>query len=237
MLRVENLESGYGQLQVLAGVSITAEPSEITVIVGPNGSGKSTLLKSIFGLTNIYSGRIHLDGGELTGLPTHQIARRGIAYLPQTENVFFKLRIRENLVLAGYAISRNDFEDRLREVEGLFPILKKIENRRAGTLSGGERQMVAMAMALLRKPKVIMFDEPTGSLAPRIAGEVLDKIVELTNLSQLTVILVEQSTRLALKRGQKCYLMVNGRVLFEGEPDQLLAHSELSKLYLGVKPD
>ncbi len=235
MIRIRNLNAGYGRLHILFDVSMDVRDREITVIVGPNGSGKSTLLKSIFGLTKIYSGSIDMDGVELTGLMSHEIAKRGVAYLPQVDNVFANLTVRENMMMAGYTIrDKAEVESRVREVSEMFPIIRKYWERKAGTLSGGERQMVAMAMALIRRPKVMMFDEPTGNLAPKIAKEVLGKIVELRDSLGMTILLVEQNARRALEIGDKSYLLVSGRLMFEGDPQELLSHPELAKLYLGI---
>lgn len=237
MLRVDNLVSGYGKLQILSEVSVEARDKEITVVVGPNGSGKSTLLKSIFGLATIHSGRVKLDGEELTGLPAHLIARKGIAYLPQTENIFANLTVHENITMAGYTIQKEELNPRVDEVQEIFPVLKEYMRRKAGTLSGGERQMLAMAMALLRKPKVMMFDEPTGNLSPKIAMQVLSKIVELRDKMGMLIILVEQQARKALELGQKAYLLVGGRAVYEGHPRELLDNPDLSRMYLGLAPD
>ena len=235
MLEVSGLDAGYGHLQILSDVNFSAREGEITVVVGPNGSGKSTLLKSVFGLAKVMSGTITLDGTELTGLAAHEIARRGVAYLPQLENIFSNLTVTENLVMAGYAVDTSEVRKRVAEVQEMFPVLREYAKRRAGTLSGGERQMVAMAMALLRRPKLIMFDEPTGNLAPKIAIQVLNKIIELRDRLGMAIILVEQSAKRALEVGQKCYLLVGGRSVFSGEPKELLNHPQLSKLYLGIK--
>ncbi len=235
MIRIRNLNAGYGRLHILFDVNMDVKDREITVIVGPNGSGKSTLLKSIFGLTKIYSGSIDFDGVELTGLMSHEIAKRGVAYLPQVDNVFANLTVRENMMMAGYTIrDKSEIESRVKEVSEMFPIIRKYWERKAGTLSGGERQMVAMAMALIRRPRVMMFDEPTGNLAPKIAKEVLGKIVELRDSLGMTILLVEQNARRALEIGDRSYLLVSGRLMFEGEPQELLSHPELAKLYLGI---
>ena len=235
MLVVRGLNAGYGKFSVLFDVNMEAEDKKITVIVGPNGSGKSTLLKSIFGLTTIYSGSIKLDGEELARYPPHEIAKKGVAYLPQTENVFVNLTVRENLIMASYALEKEVVEDRIEEVLAMFPVLKGMMNKRARTLSGGERRMLAIAMSLLRKPKLMMFDEPTTDLAPKIARQLLKKIVELRDELGLTIILVEQSAKRALEIGDKAYLLVDGRVNFEGTPEELLNHPRLSKLYLGIE--
>jgi len=234
MIEINGLNAGYKRLHVLYDISLRFEKDMINVVVGPNGSGKSTLLKSIFGLTTIYSGSIKFNGVELNGLTPHQIARKGIAYLPQVDNVFSNLTVAENMLMAGYTLRREEVEERIEEVSETFPVIKRYWRSRAGVLSGGERQMVAMAMALLRRPKVMMFDEPTGSLAPKIANEVLEKIVELKDTLRITIILVEQNAKKALEIGDKAYLLVGGRLVFHGDSHELLEHPELGKLYLGV---
>ncbi len=234
MLRVDQLSAGYGKLQILNGVSIEAKPDQITVIVGPNGSGKSTLLKTIAGLTSIYQGQVTLDNKTISNLPPHEIARMGIAYLPQAESTFTKLTVAENLKMAGYTVARDDYDERLEKALGIFPNLSSYMSTKVSNLSGGERQMVAMTMALLRKPRVIMFDEPTANLAPIIATQVLNTISYLSQSSGTTVLLVEQNATRALQIGQHAYLFVNGKVFFEGTTHELLEHKELGRLYLGL---
>lgn len=235
VLSVQGLNSGYGRFQVLFDVDAEFKEKEITVIVGPNGSGKTTLLRSIFGITNIYTGLIRLDGQELTRLPPHAISRRGVAYLPQTENVFENLSVRENIMMASYTLGDDETEDRLEETLQIFPVLKDYLKRDAKSLSGGERQMLAMGMALVRRPTVMMFDEPTGALSPKLAEEVLMKIVGLRETLGITIVLVEQHAKRALEVGDKAYLMVSGRPIFEGQPEELMGHEELARLYLGIK--
>lgn len=234
MIEIRGLNAGYRRLHVLFDITAKFEKARINVVVGPNGSGKSTLLKSIFGLATIYSGSIACDGLELVGKPPHEIARCGIAYLPQTDNVFSNLTVEENLRMAGYVLGREELENGIEEVAEIFPIIKSYWRRKASMMSGGERQMVAMAMALLRKPKVMLFDEPTGGLAPKIASEVLSKIIELRDTMDMTIVLVEQNARKALEVGDKAYLLVGGRLVFEGECGELLSHPKLASLYLGV---
>lgn len=234
MIKVSGLNAGYRKLQVLFDVSASFDREKINVIIGPNGSGKSTLLRSVFGLTTIYSGSITLDGVELVGRAPHEIARIGVAYLPQTENIFENLTVEENLRMAGYMLKRDELEERIEDIAELFPVIKRYWRRRARLLSGGERQMIAMAMSLLRKPKVMLFDEPTGGLAPKIANEVLSKIVELRDALRMTIILVEQNARKALEIGDKAYLLVGGRLVFEGECREILNHPKFSSLYLGI---
>jgi branched-chain amino acid transport system ATP-binding protein len=234
LLKVDHISAGYGNLQVLNDVSVEAHPNRITVIVGPNGSGKSTLLKTIAGLTNIYQGQIKLDDKVISKLPPHEIARRGVAYLPQTESTFTRLTVSENFKMAGYSVGHEDFQVRLEKALALFPKLTSYMTTKVSRLSGGERQMVAMSMALLRNPNTIMFDEPTANLAPIIATQVLNTITYLAQSSDITIVLVEQNATRALQIGHTAYLLVNGSTLFEGTAKALLEHPELGKLYLGL---
>ncbi len=234
IIHVGALNSGYANSHVLFGVDFAAKEKEITIIVGPNGSGKSTLLKSIFGLCAVYSGEITFHGKTITGLAPHEVARKKIAYLPQVDNVFSNLTIKENLVMASYTLDSKIFSQRLPEIFETFPVLKKYEKSKADTLSGGERQMLAMGMALIRQPKVMLFDEPTASLSPKLADEVLAKIKQMRDDFGITIILVEQNVKRALKLGDYVYLLANGKGVFKGKPEDLLAHPELGKLYLGI---
>ena len=234
MLKVDHISAGYGNIQVLNDVSLEAQPNRITVIVGPNGSGKSTLLKTIAGLTSIYQGQVMLDNKIVSKLPPHEIARLGIAYLPQTESTFTRLTVSENFKMAGYSVDHEDFRERLEKALAIFPKLTSYMNTKVSHLSGGERQMVAMSMALLRKPNTIMFDEPTANLAPIVATQVLNTITYLAQDSDITVLLVEQNATRALQIGHSAYLLVNGTTIFQGTAKALLEHPELGKLYLGL---
>ncbi|MCZ2808546.1 MAG: ABC transporter ATP-binding protein [Candidatus Bathyarchaeota archaeon] len=220
---------------MLFDINAKAEDKEITVMVGPNGSGKSTLLKTIMGITQVYSGKILFNGDNILGRPPHTITKLGIAYLPQVDNVFTNLKVRENLVMAGYILKGNEAKERLQEALEDFPVLKGYMDRRAGTLSGGERQMLAMAMAMIRRPQIMLFDEPTASLAPKIALEVLNKIIDLRDNHNMTVVLAEQNARRALDHADQAILLVSGRVMYEGDSKELLNHKELGKVYLGIK--
>ncbi len=234
-LEISNLNAGYQNIQVLFEISATIPKQKITVIVGPNGSGKSTFVKSIMGLTNVYSGGIVFNKSNVTGLAPHIVTQLGIAYLPQVNNIFADLKVRENLSMSSYILSNDETQARTSDALENFPILRKFLNQRAGNLSGGQRQMLAMAMAMIRQPQIMLFDEPTGSLAPKLAFEVLDKIVELREQYGLTIVLVEQNARRALERGDKALLLVSGRVMYEGAARALLDHENLGQLYLGIK--
>ncbi len=234
IIYVNSLNSGYANSHVLFGVDFEAKEKKITVVVGPNGSGKSTLLKSIFGLCAIYSGKIRYNGNTITGLAPHQVARKKIAYLPQVNNVFSNLSIKENLTMASYTLDSKTVHERMPEIFETFPVLKKYEKTKADTLSGGERQMLAMSMALIRRPRVMLFDEPTASLSPKLADEVLANIQQMRDKFGITIILVEQNVKRALKLGDFVYLLANGKQVFKGKPDELLQHPDLGKLYLGI---
>jgi len=229
-----NIEAGYGKLQILFDVDVDIIENKLTVIVGPNGSGKSTLLKTLFGLTKLYKGTIKLDDIDITKLKPFERARLGLAYLPQTNNAFENLTVQENLLMATYGLSDEESKERIEESLNFLPRVREMLNRKLKTLSGGERQMVAMAMALIRKPKIIMLDEPTAALAPRIALEVLSKIIELRDVYKMGVLLVEQNAKKALEIGDDAYLLVAGRVIFSGKAHELLEDRELAKTYLGL---
>ncbi len=234
MLKTESLNAGYGKLHILYDIDFEAPKREITVVVGPNGSGKSTLLKALFGLATIYSGRVVLEDKDITKLPPHKRARLGIAYVPQMDNVFASLTVEENLKMAGYLLDPKELKDRIDLVLDIFPNLRKYLKRKAGTLSGGERQMLAIAMCLIRDARLLLLDEPTAQLAPKIATYILEKIAELRDRLGITIVLVEQNARKALEIGDRAYLLVSGRVVFRGKASELLEHKELGKLYLGL---
>lgn len=234
IIHVDALSAGYENSHILFGVDFEAKEKEITIVIGPNGSGKSTLIKSIFGLCTVYSGQITVHEKNITGMVPHRVAREKIAYMPQVNNVFANLTIRENLIMAGYTVEPRTVSDRMPDIFEAFPVLKRYENSKADTLSGGERQMLGMGMALIRKPTVMMFDEPTAGLAPKLAHEVLDKIKQLRDDFGITIVLVEQNVRRALKFGDWVYLLAGGKNVFSGTPDELLGNPELGKLYLGI---
>jgi len=248
-LRVEDVYAGYGKLEILHGVSVEANPGELVVIIGPNGSGKSTLLKTIFGFTKIYRGRVIIGDKDVTKVPPNQKPYLGLAYVFQTDNVFPTLTVRENLELSkivylararrgelGEEAARNPekaFREKLEEVLDMFPRLRERLSQRAATLSGGERQMLAIARALITEPRVMLLDEPTAALSPKAASEVFDTIVRIAR-SGITVLLVEQNAKKALEIGDRGYILVQGKVAYHGSTREILGHPELGKLYLGL---
>ncbi len=234
MLETKNLYSGYGKLEVLFDVNFEAREGEITVVVGPNGAGKTTLLNSIMGIATIHRGQILFEDQDVTKMPAYKKARMGIAYLPQLGNVASGLSVEENLKIAGYLLRREEVPERVEEVLDMFPVLREFRKRKAGTLSGGERRMLAIGMALMRKPKILMLDEMTTDLAPILVKRVLNKVVELRDEYKQTIILVEQNAKRALEVGDRGYLLVSGTMRFEGDAKELLEHPQFAKLYLGI---
>lgn len=234
MIRVHDLTSGYGKLKVLFNINIEAEFGRITVVVGPNGAGKTTLLNSITGLATIHNGRVYFQDRDITGLSPHKVSKLGISYVLQMGNIFSNLTVEENLRVAGYMLNQKKLSDRLELVFNMFPALKNFRARRAGTLSGGERRMLAIGMGLMKEPKVMLLDEVTTDLAPIYVKKVLEKVVELRDELKISVILVEQHAVRALQIADKAYLLVSGTIRYEGDPQELLHHREFSKLYLGV---
>ncbi len=234
MIEVNNLNAGYKELHVLFDVNAKMPKNKITTIVGPNGSGKSTLLKAIFGLATIYSGSVKMNGNDITRIPPHEKAKLGLAYLPQIENVFVNLTVMENLKIAGYILDKEELEERINTALEFFPELKYYTNRKAGTLSGGERQFLAIAMALVKNAKIIMLDEPTAQLSPKLAEIVFQKIIDLRDSLKLTVILVEQNAKRALEISDRAYMLISGKVIFEGDSKDLLEHEKFERFCMGL---
>ncbi len=234
LLEVKALNAGYGRFHILFDLDFKVEKREILIIVGPNGSGKSTTLKAIFGIAKVYSGNIIYNEQDITRLPPHAKARIGLAYLPQTDNIFAELTVEENLRMAGYTLPPELVQERVEIVLESFPFLKSKLKDKAKSLSGGQRQLLAMAMTLIREPDLIMFDEPTAGLAPIAAKEVVDKIIWLREELGKTIILVEQNAKLGLEIGDNALLLVSGRIAFYGKAQELLENKDLGKLYLGL---
>ncbi len=235
LIDVEDLKVGYGKLEIVHGVTFSVEKNEIFVIVGPNGSGKSTLLKGIFGIATIKGGKVVFNGKDITKLPPHERSKLGLAYHPQLRNTFENLTVRENIFLAGYFLDPEEFQKRLEGVLEFLPEIRQFMNRKVKTLSGGERQMVAFAMNLIRQPNTIMFDEPTAALSPKMAELIFDRIVRLKKEYGITVVLVEQNARRALELGDRALLLVAGNAKFIGPAEELLNHKDLASMYLGLR--
>ncbi len=236
MLRINNLNSGYGKLQILYDLSIEAPGKGITVVVGPNGAGKTTLLCSIMGIARINSGDILFEDIPIQGESTHNLARKGISYVPQMGNVFAELSVYDNLSMAAYLMPREEVKIKAEQMTEIFPILKKFIQRKAGTLSGGERRMLAIAMGLMKNPKLMLLDELSTDLAPIIAEKVMMEVARLRDELGITILMVEQMAKRALEIGDTAYLLVSGEVRYEGKADDLLQEPELCSMYLGIKP-
>lgn len=233
MIEIQNLSAGYGKLVVLHDINLTFVTNQFTAILGPNGSGKSTLLKSIFGLTRIFGGSIQIEGQELVGLPTEIVGKYGIAYVPQRENVFTAMSVRENLLLALRNLDKVQAARALDEAYQLFPILAKRQHQRAGQLSGGERQMVAIAIGWLLRPRIMLLDEPSAGLSPLLTIEVFRTLRQLAS-QNITLIVVEQNARSVLQWCEYVYVLREGKLAFQGTADECRANEELVKQYLGT---
>jgi ABC-type branched-subunit amino acid transport system ATPase component len=230
-LKAANITSGYGQTDILAKVFVKLEIEEIVAVIGPNGAGKSTLLKTIFGLLKPKRGTVKLDGEDITGLSPDKIVTKGMSYVPQVENVFTDLTIKENLEMGAF-IRTDDYRGKLKEIYDLFPLLKERENDKAGNLSGGQRQMLAMGRALMLDPKVLLLDEPTASLAPNLVSTIFEKIVDI-NRTGVAIMVVEQNAQEILAISDRGYVLANGRNRFEDTGPNLLNNEEIGQLYLG----
>jgi branched-chain amino acid transport system ATP-binding protein len=233
LLSVEQLSAGYGKLQILHDLSLSVEAGQFVGVFGPNGSGKSTLIKSIFGLTRIFGGTIRLDGVMLNNVPTEKIGAYGVAYVPQTQNVFTAMTIRENLLLAGRHLTHADLEHRLSEVFETFPILRERQAQRAGQLSGGERQMLAISIAFVPRPRLMLLDEPSAALSPLLVKEIFKQLRRLCDQG-ITLVVVEQNARSLLHWCDYGYVLREGQIVFQGAAADILADEETAKSYLGV---
>ena len=233
VLKVSGLVAGYtAEVDILNGVDIDVNPNEIVTIVGPNGAGKSTLMKSIFGLVPPREGSIHLHGSEITGEMPHSVTRRGVTYVPQLDNVFPNLTVQENLELGAIAGGDGSVDERMAHVFGLFPRLEERRRQAAGTMSGGERQMVAMGRALMPNPEILLLDEPSAGLAPAFVDAIFAKVLEI-NKSGVTILMVEQNARRALEMSHRGYVLDLGTNRFTGPGPELIADPKVAELYLG----
>lgn len=231
LLTAQGIYAGYGEADILQGINLTVGANEIVVIVGPNGAGKSTAMKAVFGLVPIRQGRIEYVGEDITNQPPERMVARGIAYVPQEANVFPSLSVLENLELGAYAIT-GDITPRLEKVYEIFPRLKERRQQQAGVMSGGERQMVAMGRALMIEPRLLMLDEPTAGLSPRLIDETFERIREINALG-IGVLMVEQNARQALAIADRGYVLASGRNRHEDTGAGLLADPEVAKMFLG----
>ncbi|RLI13470.1 ABC transporter ATP-binding protein [Candidatus Bathyarchaeota archaeon] len=236
MLEIENVNSGYGAHQILYDVSMKMKKEDITVIIGPNGAGKTTLMRTIMGLVDVYSGTIKFNGQDLVGMSTNKIVKLGVSYIPQRNNLFENLTVKENLMLGGYLLSKGEREARMEEVLSLFPVLARKDyiNRKANRLSGGERKMLAIAKGLMKKPKLILLDEPTEGLMPKLTMEVYDKVREIHEETDVQIIMTEEKAAFALELGDYAFLLVSGKVQEHGDAKKMLDDPDLREKYFGI---
>ena len=233
MLSIEHLYAGYGKLTVLQDLSLDFAANRFTAILGPNGSGKSTLLKAVFGLADVFSGSILLNGEQLIGLDGAQINRRRLACVPQRDNVFAELSVRENLQLATRRLSRSEAAAALDAAVELFPLVAKRRNQAASQLSGGERQMLAIAIGWLTRPKLMLLDEPSAGLAPGLVNEVFRTLLLLRDQG-MTLVVVEQNARSVLRHCDEVHILREGMLTFSGSAGECLADEETIKTLLGA---
>jgi len=231
LIKADGLYAGYGGVDILRGTHLRVEADEIVVIVGPNGAGKSTAMKALFGLVPIRQGQVEYMGEVITHQPAERMANRGIAYVPQESNVFPSLSVLENLELGAYAVP-GDLASRLEKVFAIFPKLQERRQQPAGLMSGGERQMVAMGRALMINPHLLMLDEPTAGLSPRLIDETISRIQDINQLG-IGVLMVEQNARQALAIANRGYVLATGENRYEDSGPALLANPEVAEMFLG----
>ena len=232
-LRAQDLTAGYGSDPVIRGITLSVSPGEVVSMVGPNGSGKSTLLKSLVGVVRVSSGRVLVGDRDVTNRPPEDIARAGVGYVPQVDDVFAPLTVRENLEMGGYLLPRQRVAEAVERVLAVFPRLSTMLGRAAGKLSGGERKMLAMGRVLMTSPGVFLLDEPTANLAPRVAAELLEEHVRRLAAGGASVLIVEQRARAALAISDLTYVLGGGEVRMQGLPAQLSASPDFIESFLG----
>jgi len=231
MLELSGVSAGYGPLKVLTDINLRVEEGEFVTVVGPNGAGKTTLMKTIYGLTTLHEGTVRFRGEDLRALKPQQLASRHLAYVPQDQNVFPSLSVLENLTL-GIRDKAQQARN-LEEVFTYFPRLKERQSQRAGTLSGGERQMLAIGCALMSEPTLLLLDEPSGGLAPLLVAMLFEKIAEI-HQQGTSVLMVEQNARKALEAADRGYVLQGGRIYLEGSSEDLMHNEAVVNTYLGV---
>lgn len=233
MLKVENLEVYYGMIQAIKGISFEVNEGEVIALIGANGAGKTTILHTITGLVDAKAGSIHFQGVDLTKTPAHKIVSMGMAHVPEGRRIFQELTVLENLKLGAYTrSSKSEIEETIQMVYGKFPRLEERKHQIAGTLSGGEQQMLAMGRALMSHPKIILMDEPSMGLSPLYVSEIF-KIIEEISASGTTVLLVEQNAKKALSIANRGYVLETGKIVLEGKAKDLINDDAIKKAYLG----
>ena len=236
LLDVKGLSGGYGSVQILYGVDLYVDEGEFVTIIGPNGCGKSTFIKTLFGIATYYSGDITYGGESIEKLRTDQLVNKGIAYVPQVNNVFPTLSVEENLQMGGNALPNRVLKERIERALNMFPDLRSREHDLAASLSGGERQMLAISRALISDPSFLLLDEPTAALSPLYQQQIIERIDNLRK-EGITVLIVEQNARLSLARSDRGYIFANGKVVHTGDADYILNDPEIGEYFLGSHDD
>lgn len=236
-LAVADLSAGYGGEPVINGISVSVDRGEVISVVGPNGSGKSTFLKALLGEITVLRGTVTLDGADVTHLSCHTLARLGLGYVPQVDDVFDTLTVEENLRIGGYLLHKHEAGRRIEEVAERFPTLKPLMRRSAHKLSGGERKLVAIARVMMLRPSVYVLDEPTSGLAPQLADRLLQEQVGALASSGAAILLVEQKAQAALEISDRGYLLVAGRLRMTAAASAMLADASVAEMFLGQGPD
>ena len=232
VLEVRGLEGGYGSVQILYGIDMHVDEGEFVTIIGPNGCGKSTLIKTIFGIATYYGGDIEYRGQDVSGWRTDQLVNHGIAYVPQIDNVFPSLSVEENLQMGGNTLPNNILNQRIERSLEMFPDLRSREHDLAASLSGGERQMLAISRALISDPKFLLLDEPTAALSPLYQQQIIERIDSLRE-DGITILIVEQNARLSLARSDRGYIMASGKMVHTGDAQHILTDPEIGEYFLG----
>ena len=232
VLEVRGLEGGYGSVQILYEIDMHVDEGEFVTIIGPNGCGKSTLIKTIFGIATYYGGDIEYRGQDVSGWRTDQLVNHGIAYVPQIDNVFPSLSVEENLQMGGNTLPNNILNQRIERSLEMFPDLRSREHDLAASLSGGERQMLAISRALISDPKFLLLDEPTAALSPLYQQQIIERIDSLRE-DGITILIVEQNARLSLARSDRGYIMANGKIVHTGDAKHILTDPEIGEYFLG----
>jgi branched-chain amino acid transport system ATP-binding protein len=233
LLQVSDVHAHYGAIEALKGVSLVVEEGEVVTLIGSNGAGKSTTLRSISGLTPATAGSVVFDGTDITRVPAHNVVGRGIALAPEGRHCFPRMSVRENLELGAYLRRGDDIAEDFERVFGLFPRLKEREKQKAGTMSGGEQQMLAIGRALMARPKLLMLDEPSMGIAPILVQRIYETITEI-NRSGVAILLVEQNANYALDVSGRGYVLETGRVVLKGASAELRGDPEVQRAYLGT---
>ncbi len=233
LLELKDIESGYGRTSILYNINIEIKEGEMVAIIGPNGAGKTTLLRTISGILKVKKGQIIFQGKQLGDLKPNEVVQKGIGYVPQDNNVFPNLTVMENLEMGAYLLSESEFEDKLEDICAHFPILKERKKQKAGTLSGGERQMLAIASSLLLTPKLLMVDEPCGGLAPQVIEEVFSKILDIYKMGTTILWVVERDMESVLNLVSRSYVLESGQITFEGTGEELLGNKKYQEVILG----